>query len=186
MLWCREEISRHHIAKRVSPTDRWQHPNTVHAASWATARSLRTQVVQQCLLIAYAEHIEVLDYFIGFRTTAGVLLNSDLQVGRAAVMEKEDTLADAPERRGAELISRCSALSNSIGESRSHIVQGKVAQRMERDVGCGRTNLGVSCGLVRRVAGCASDIGKDLLTASYRSSRTGRTRGRRRSRGGPR
>jgi hypothetical protein len=120
-------------------------------------------------LVSYAEHFEVVNHSVGFRTTARVLCNSDLQVGRAAVMQKEDTLADAPERRGAELISRCSALSNSVGESRSHIVQGKVAQRLERDVGCGRANPGVSGGLVDRVAGLASDIGKDLLTATDRS-----------------
>jgi hypothetical protein len=109
-----------------------------------------------------------------------MLLDSDLQVGRAAVMEKEEPLADAPKRRAAKLTSRRSALSNSVGESISHIVQGKVAQRLERDIGCGRANLGVSGRLIDHVAGLASDIGEDLLTARDRSCRT---RGGRRSRG---
>jgi len=154
----------------------------VRAARRGTARSQRPQVIEQSLLVADVEHIEVVDDSVRFRTTARVLLDGDLDVGRAAVMEKEDALTDTPERRAAELISCCGALRNAIGEPGSHIVQGKVTERLEGDVGCGRANRGVSGGLIDHVTGLASDIGKDLLTARGRSGRTrgsGRSRGRR-------
>ena len=112
-----------------------------------------------------------------------MLLDGGLYIGRTAVMKEEDTLADTPQRCGAELTSRRGALGNSVGETRAHIVQSKIAQRLERDIGCGGANLGVARGLADHVAGLASDIGKDLLTLSDRSGRSGRRRRTRRYRG---
>jgi hypothetical protein len=63
-----------------------------------------------------------------------MLLDRHLQIVGAAVMQEEDTLADTPERRTAELSASGIALCDVIGEPGAHAVHGKIAERRERHI----------------------------------------------------
>ena len=45
---------------------------------------------------------------------------------RAAVMEEEDALANAPERSGAEFIRTGRTLGDVIGQTRAHVVDEQI------------------------------------------------------------
>lgn len=56
------------------------------------------------------------------------------QVAIAAIMHEEQSLAEAPQWRRAELLWTGAALSDSIGQRRIHFVQGEVGKWMEAGV----------------------------------------------------
>jgi len=62
------------------------------------------------------------------------------QVLSAAVVQEKDTLPEAPERRGAELVSACTALPDVVSQPCSHMVNLDIAEQ----VGVGVTRLGVN------------------------------------------
>jgi len=57
------------------------------------------------------------------------------QVAGASVMQEKQPLADAPERRRAELIRSRRPLVDAIRQTRAHVVEGKVRVWMVGHVG---------------------------------------------------
>jgi hypothetical protein len=96
-----------------------------------------------------------------------VLPDRHVQVIGAAVVQKEDTLADTPKRRATELSPCCTALRNSVSQPGPHIVHGEVAQRLERHIVLRWAQFGLARGLAYDMAALAPDIREDLLTTTY-------------------
>lgn len=86
----------------------------------------RTQEVQQILLLLRAQLFEIADDDVGFRTEAGVFLDGVDEIGGAAIVEKENSLTESPQRSGAELIGAGAALRDAVGEICSHVVDEQV------------------------------------------------------------
>src|SRR5882672_1943431 len=114
--------------------------------------SERAQERRQSLLISEAQLIKVADHAVCFRALAGMLLDGNANIGGAAVMQEEQALADAPQRRATELPAVGEALGNAVLKSRSHIVQGEVAERLDRLI-AHPGNAGLRGGLIGDVAG---------------------------------
>src|SRR5882672_24677 len=104
-----------------------------------------------------------------------MLADGTVEIICAAVMQEEEALADTPQRRGTELPAVGIALGNVVGESRSHVVQGEVAVRLERHIAL-PGHGGLSCSLVPGVAGLTADIREHLLSSGHRRSRRRRRR----------
>ena len=51
------------------------------------------------------------------------------QIGRTAIVEKEQPLTQFPEGSSSELIGSSSALVNAVRQSRSQVMQGKIGVR---------------------------------------------------------
>ena len=114
------------------------------------------------------QQVVVVDDRVSFRTTAGMLLDRDIQILGPAIMKEEDTLTHAPQWSRSEFIAVGAALRDAIRQPHPHFVQGKVAQWLDRDVALprqrrflGREGLGVTR--------LAADIGKHLVPAGDRS-----------------
>ena len=60
---------------------------------------------------------------------------ASMQVGGAAIMQKEEALAEAPERRGTELVGTGRALMDAIRQAGAHVVQSEVGIGIVGDVG---------------------------------------------------
>src|SRR5437879_7083404 len=103
-----------------------------HALRIAEGPLERTQEVQQRLLVGPAQHVEVVDDRVRLRARARMRLDGLDQILGAAVMQEEDALSDAPQRCAAELASARTALPDAVGQSLPHVVQRKVAVRLER------------------------------------------------------
>ena len=54
------------------------------------------------------------------------------QIRRAPVVQEEDPLAEAPERRGPELVASGLALDDVVGEARPHPVDQQVGEQARR------------------------------------------------------
>src|SRR5437899_1219511 len=53
------------------------------------------------------------------------------QVIRAAIVQEEDSLAEAPERRGPELVAPRNPLDDVVGQPRPHIVDQQVREEVD-------------------------------------------------------
>ena len=92
--------------------------------------SQRAQEIQKILLRLGRQTIVVVDYAIGFRALAGVLLNrvNQSSVGRpgTAIVQEEDALANSPKRSGAKFIRARCALRNIIRETGAHMMHHQI------------------------------------------------------------
>ena len=95
-----------------------------------------------------------------------MLLDGDVDLVGAAIVQEEQALADAPKRRATELPAVGIALGNAVLESRSHVVHREVAVRLDRLI-AHPGNAGLSGGLIRDVAGVAADIREHLLSSGH-------------------
>src|SRR4051812_41835056 len=96
--------------------------------------SKRAQIVYERLLIVTRKQVVVVDDGIGFRSAAGVLLDSFMQILGPAVMKEKDALADAPQRSRSELVAIGAPLRHAVRQSGPHFVHSKVAERLERHI----------------------------------------------------
>src|SRR5579864_2355693 len=103
-----------------------------------------------------------------------MLANGLEEIVGAAVMEEEEALADAPQRRGAELVARSIALAHAVGEAVAHRVDGEVAEGRERRLRVGEERDRRR--LLRDVALIAADRREDLASRRRRRCRRGRSR----------
>src|SRR6476660_7597285 len=90
--------------------------------------SERAQIVYERLLVVARQQVVVVDDGVGFRSTTGVLLDCFMQILGPAIMKEKDALADAPQRSRSEFVAIGCPLRNAVRQSRSHFMQGKVAQ----------------------------------------------------------
>ena len=84
-------------------------------------------------------------------------LNRLEQVAGPAVVQEEQPLADAPQRRSAELIPTGRALADMVRQAVPHVMQSKVGERMNLLAGERRERTGPG-GEHGRVAVGAADI----------------------------
>ena len=87
-----------------------------------TEQSQRTQEVQQILLLAGTEVIEILLYGIGFAAIAAMVIDRPNQAGRAAIVEQEDPLPETPQGSGAELVAAGAALGDVVCQACPHVM----------------------------------------------------------------
>ena len=131
--------------------------------------SERAQIVYERLLIVARQQVVVVDDGIGFRSTAGVLLDCFVQILGPAIMKEKDTLADAPQRSRPEFVAIGAALRHTVRQSSPHFVHSKVAERLDRHVALPRQRRfrrREGLGVTRLTA----DIGKHLVPAGDRST----------------
>src|SRR5437773_5134094 len=96
-----------------------------------TSSSLQgTQEIQNILSLAGAEVVKVVLDRGGLAATTIVALNGADQVLAAAIVQEEDPLSQAPQRRSAELVSTGPALTNVIRQDCAHVVDLKVAEQV--------------------------------------------------------
>jgi len=88
----------------------------------------RAEEIQQVLLLLRVQMLEVVDYVVGFRALAGVFVNGIEEIGGAAIVEEEDALAEAPERRGAKFVSGSGALGDAIVQIRTHVMDQQIGE----------------------------------------------------------
>src|SRR5712691_180971 len=129
----------------------------------------RTQIVYERLLVVPRQQIVVVDDRVGFRTAAGVLQDRYVQILGPAVMKEKDALADAPQRSRAEFVAIGASLRHAVRQSGSHFVNGKVAERLDRNVALARQRR-FFCREGLGVTRLTADIGKDLGPAGDRSA----------------
>src|SRR5437867_11899023 len=100
-------------------------------------RLQRAQEVQQMMLVAVAETLELEDHRVRLRrpelAVAAAAMGEDglHQVSRAAVVQEEDPLAEPPEGRGPELVAPRNPLDDVVGQPRSHIVDEQVREKVD-------------------------------------------------------
>lgn len=93
------------------------------------------QEVEKILLLLRSElPVEVVDDGVRFRALAGVLLDGVEQIAGTAIVQEENTLAEAPERRRAELIGAGCALRNTIRKIRTHVMDEQVGKEIGGDL----------------------------------------------------
>ena len=59
---------------------------------------------------------------------AGVGMDGGDKVGGTAIVEQEDPLAEAPERRGAEFVRSREPLVHAVREGGAHVMEGKIGE----------------------------------------------------------
>jgi hypothetical protein len=106
---------------------------SLSSASRRAMRELqRAQEVDNVLLLARLQVIESVDDLGSLRANlpSGAItcmqLNGSHNVIGAAVMQEEDPLTRAPQRRGAEFIALRLTLADAVRQSRAHVMQRKV------------------------------------------------------------
>src|SRR6516164_1137029 len=87
------------------------------------------QEVEDVLLIRCRQGVEVRYYRISLGTRAGMVQNRLMDVRRASIMQEEDTLADAPKRRGSEILRTRRSARDSVPQPHAHIVNGVITPR---------------------------------------------------------
>jgi hypothetical protein len=102
--------------------------------------SQRAQKIQQVLLILYREPPVVVDHSIslGIRIVvipvARMRMDGLNQICGPAIVQEEDSLAQAPERGGAELVASGSSLADVVRETRPHVVQDQIGKEVCLDI----------------------------------------------------
>src|SRR5581483_9386552 len=111
-------------------------------ARWPLTTELtseRAEEIQQVLLRLRRQCPVIGDDAVRLRALALVRLDRLREVARAAVVQEEEPLPEAPERRGAELVAAGVALRDAVGEALAHRVHREVAEGLE---GRGRARIG--------------------------------------------
>src|SRR5271170_2839054 len=88
------------------------------------------------------------------------------QVRRAAIVEEENALAEAPQRRGAELVSGRGALGDAVGEIAAHVMDEQIGEEVRGGLIHTRSDGGRRGGQRRCVAQGAPDASEGLATSA--------------------
>ena len=91
-------------------------------------RLQRAQEIQQILLLAFRQSVKIPDDGVGLGARTGVILDGLQQIGSSPIMQKEQTLAQPPERSRTELVWSRTPLRYSIGQTRPHMVNQKIRE----------------------------------------------------------
>src|SRR5690348_17015846 len=92
--------------------------------------SERAQEVDQVLLVPWRQRVEVPDHAVRLGAVAAMRLDGGDDVAGAAVVQEEDPLSHAPERRAAEFLAIRIALADAVGE-RADGMDSEIAERLE-------------------------------------------------------
>jgi hypothetical protein len=106
----------------------------------------RAQEIQNRLLIARAQFEKVVDYLVRLRGEAeqsrengawlgayektAMVQDRLEQIAGPAIVQEEQSLAEAPQRRSAELIAARQSLADVIRQKRSHMMESKIGVGM--------------------------------------------------------
>src|SRR4051794_20330892 len=101
-----------------------------------------SEEIQNVLLLRGAEEVVVV--LDRVRLGAGAVVREDgrVQVLRAAVVQEEDALAKAPQRRGAELIAAGAALRDVVLQAGAHVMDLEIAEEVRRRIAEARREAG--------------------------------------------
>ena len=77
---------------------------------------------------------EIADDGVGFRAGAGMFADGVEEIRSTAIVEEEDALTEAPERRGAELVGTGSALRDAVGEICAHVMDEQIGEEVSVDL----------------------------------------------------
>src|SRR5262247_556170 len=97
----------------------------------------RAQEVQEILLVALAKAVVVVDDAVRLRgrvsrvAPAPVLLDRLDEIAGAPVVEEEDPLSEAPQRRGPELVGPGPSLAHAVREPGAHPVHHQVRKEID-------------------------------------------------------
>src|SRR5208283_76749 len=95
----------------------------------------RPQEGDEVLLLLRAQPIEMLDHCVRLAATALVSSDGFYQVARTPIVQEENALSDAPERRAAELVGAGAALRDTVCQRCAHVVDKKVREKIRRLIG---------------------------------------------------
>src|SRR5262249_38833602 len=132
------------------------------------------QEVQEILLLVLVEVVEVIDDRVRFRWSVSQVPEAPVSLDRLekitgpSIVEEEDALPQAPQRRRPELIASGLSLKDVVGQSGSHVVEQEVREEIDRLVGQ-RLHGGVAGRQRRRVTERTPDIHEHVLTAVDRA-----------------
>src|SRR5277367_2882907 len=101
----------------------------------------RTQEVQYFLLLRLVEVEEVLLHGGGFAATARMGLNRREQVRGAAIVQKKDSLPEAPQGSGTELVAASATLRDVIRQGVAHVMHFNIRVRRNRSTAQRTSNL---------------------------------------------
>ena len=99
-----------------------------------------------------------------------MVFDRDKQVVCAAIVQKEQTLSNAPKRRRAKFVWSGRPLNDVIGEEASHVMHQKIGEQINGPVlqhGAVHCRRGLH---LRRMAQPAPDVVKDSSAANLASS----------------
>src|SRR2546425_2806381 len=95
---------------------------------WVSRGLQRSKEVQQILFLGVAEAPEATDHAVGFGRpileVADALVREDRfqQIGRTPIVQEEDALTEAPQRRRPELVAIGLPLHDIVGQTGAHVV----------------------------------------------------------------
>jgi hypothetical protein len=96
--------------------------------------SQRAQEIQQRLLVAARQLIELTDRAIGLRPARTMLLDCLHQISRSTIVQEEQPLPYTPKRCGAKFVRTGNALAYAVRQPLAHMVKSKVGKRMVYNV----------------------------------------------------
>ena len=116
---------------RIGPRQNHRAREWTEPARPCTGNLQRAKEVEEILLLLWGElFVEQVDDCIRFRPASGVLLNRMQQAAvrrrGPSVVQEENALAYAPERRSSKFIAAGAPLRNAIRQSRTHVVHQQV------------------------------------------------------------
>lgn len=139
----------------------------------------RTQEVDDILLLLAPQPTELIDDPVGLAVAASVGFDCFDQVARSTIVQEEDTLPDAPQRRRSKFIGTRATLRDAISKISAHVVDEEIGPEIDRLIGqrCARLGRGATgnrpSGLEgRRVAQRAAHTDKGI-TPPLRRRRIG-------------
>src|SRR5262249_51454232 len=118
--------------------------------------------VEDVLLASLTEVVEPGDDAVSLGPIAGMRFDRLQQVFGASVMQEEDTLADAPQRRRPELATVGATLCDTILQANAHIVDQQVRIQVDLLI-AQRGNWRLTSRQLRRVAQVAADLVERIL-----------------------
>src|SRR6516162_7518280 len=103
------------------------------------------QEIENVLLLTWRQSIEFVHHSVGFRVgeyaVAEALMCLDClqKISRSAIVQKENSLAQAPQRRRPELIWSSLPLDDVVRQPGPHVVHQQIGEKIRRLVAQGRT-----------------------------------------------
>ena len=88
-----------------------------------------------------AQRIEQVDGDVRFRRLVHLVLRTAVfvdgvdEIGRAAIVQEEDSLAEPPERRAPELVTARLTLADIVRQPRPHVVEQQIGEQVDPLVG---------------------------------------------------
>src|SRR5712692_10482233 len=106
------------------------------AVSCAATRLVleRTQEVEQILLLTLCEIFDAIDHTVGLRPGARMLTDRLEQICRPPIVQEENALAEAPQRRTPELIETRVPRRDAVRQFPAHVMDEQIREEVGVDL----------------------------------------------------